>query len=341
MIRPISNELLQQIVEAALIAANKPLSVQALQQLFDDEERPSKAHIQEALLGINDKNQDRGFEVVEVASGWRFQVRQKLSPWVSRLWEERPQKYSRALLETLSLVAYRQPITRGDIESIRGVAVSSNIMRTLVDRGWVKVVGHRDVPGRPAMYASTREFLDYFNLKSLEDLPTLAEIRDLESLNQELNLQHADTQDAAQMAAEERNSRLQVDVEEPERQPVQDELIPLNEVSDESDADANEESVDAIASAVEEAELTGEEAKPVESANDILNAVASMDVDDAFAEDNKETRLVSAKDVFASVAQVAKESDTEDDHVSDFNSDALVHYSDDIDPAFLDEEDNN
>ena len=132
--------------------------------------------------------EDRGFELQEVASGFRYQVRQSLSPWVGRLWHERPQKYSRALLETLALVAYRQPITRGEIEEIRGVAVSTNIIKTLHEREWIRVVGHRDVPGRPAMYATTRQFLDYFNLKTLDQLPALAEIRDLLSIDGELDL---------------------------------------------------------------------------------------------------------------------------------------------------------
>jgi segregation and condensation protein B len=135
---------------------------------------------------VAERCEERGFELQEVASGFRYQVRQSLSPWVARLWHERPQKYSRALLETLALIAYRQPITRGEIEEIRGVAVSSNIIKTLHEREWIRVVGHRDVPGRPAMYATTRQFLDYFNLKSLDQLPALAEIRDLETLNAEL-----------------------------------------------------------------------------------------------------------------------------------------------------------
>lgn len=185
----IAPELLRKIVEAALLAAGKPLSVSQLQMLFEDEEKPSGAEFEAAFEDIQNDCRDQGFELVEVASGWRFQVRQELAPWISRLWEEKPQKYSRALLETLALVAYRQPITRGDIEQIRGVAVSGQIMKTLLERDWVKVVGHRDVPGRPAMYATTREFLDYFNLKSLEELPTLAEIRDLDSLNQEFDLE--------------------------------------------------------------------------------------------------------------------------------------------------------
>jgi segregation and condensation protein B len=177
---------LVQILEGALLAAGKPLTVVQMTELFEEHGRPDKEAIREALAEIARRCDDRGFELAEVASGFRFQVRQELSPWVARLWHERPQKYSRALLETLALIAYRQPITRGEIEEIRGVAVSSNIIKTLHEREWIRVVGHRDVPGRPAMYATTRQFLDYFNLKSLEQLPALAEIRDLETLNAEL-----------------------------------------------------------------------------------------------------------------------------------------------------------
>jgi segregation and condensation protein B len=177
---------LVQIIEGALLAAGKPLTVTQLAELFEEAERPPKEDIRAALEEVAARCDDRGFELREVASGFRFQVRQNLGPWVARLWHERPPKYSRALLETLALIAYRQPITRGEIEEIRGVAVSSNIIKTLHEREWIRVVGHRDVPGRPAMYATTRQFLDYFNLKSLDQLPALAEIRDLETLNAEL-----------------------------------------------------------------------------------------------------------------------------------------------------------
>jgi segregation and condensation protein B len=177
---------LVQIIEGALLAAGKPLTVAQLADLFEEYERPENTDIREALKAVAERCEDRGFELQEVSSGFRFQVRQSLSTWVGRLWHERPQKYSRALLETLALMAYRQPITRGEIEEIRGVAVSSNIIKTLHEREWIRVVGHRDVPGRPAMYATTRQFLDYFNLKSLDQLPALAEIRDLETLNAEL-----------------------------------------------------------------------------------------------------------------------------------------------------------
>ena len=177
---------LVQIIEGALLAAGKPMTVAQLGELFEEHERPETTDIRAALKEVAQRCDDRGFELQEVASGFRFQVRQSLSTWVGRLWHERPQKYSRALLETLSLIAYRQPITRGEIDEIRGVAVSSNIIKTLHEREWIRVVGHRDVPGRPAMYATTRQFLDYFNLKNLEQLPALSEIRDFETLTAEL-----------------------------------------------------------------------------------------------------------------------------------------------------------
>ena len=180
---------LVEILEGALLAADEPLTKKQLAQLFDELDRPSTSDIATALDEVSSRCEGRGFELAEVASGFRFQVRQHLSPWVSKLWVERPARYSRALLETLSLIAYRQPITRGEIEDIRGVAVSSNIMKSLLERDWVKVVGHRDVPGRPAMYATTRGFLDYFNLKSLDQLPPLADVKDLETMTSALPLE--------------------------------------------------------------------------------------------------------------------------------------------------------
>lgn len=186
--RTIDDQLLRQILEGVLLAAGRPMTIVALSDVFIEAERPAPESIRAALHEIQADCQSRGFELKEVASGFRFQVRQHLSPWISRLSEDKPQRYTRALLETLGLIAYRQPITRGDIEEIRGVAVSSTIIRTLLDREWVRIVGHRDVPGRPAMFATTRQFLDYFNLKSLQELPPLAEIRDLDQLNPELDL---------------------------------------------------------------------------------------------------------------------------------------------------------
>lgn len=179
---------LVQILEGALLAAGEPLSVQRMTLLFEENERPSKDEIKEAIKSVGERCEGRGYELVHVASGYRFQVRQDLAQWVGRLWQERPARYSRALMETLSLIAYRQPITRGEIEEIRGVAVSTNIIKTLLEREWVRVVGHRDVPGRPAMYATTRQFLDYFNLKSLDQLPPLVEIKELDNLSGELVL---------------------------------------------------------------------------------------------------------------------------------------------------------
>lgn len=168
------------IIEGLLLAAGRPLSLESIAAVFNDDERPENDELLAVLARIDDECGDRGFELTKVASGYRFQVKQELAEWVGKLWEERPPRYTRALLETLALIAYRQPITRGDIEEIRGVAVSSNIIRTLLDREWIRVVGQRDVPGRPSMFATTKQFLDYFNLESLQQLPALSEIRDID-----------------------------------------------------------------------------------------------------------------------------------------------------------------
>lgn len=167
------------LLEGFLLAAGKPLSLERLGELFEEAERPAPAVLRRAMELLAQSCEGRAFELKEVASGYRLQVRERLSPWVGRLWEERPQRYSRAMLETLALIAYRQPITRGEIEEIRGVAVNSQIVRTLLEREWIRVVGHRDVPGRPAMFATTRLFLDHFNLQSLDELPPLAALREM------------------------------------------------------------------------------------------------------------------------------------------------------------------
>lgn len=184
-----TNPFTKQIIEGLLLAAGKPLPMSKIAEVFPEKERPEPEALKAALKAIEEDCETRGFELKKVASGYRFQVKQEFGDWVGKLWDERPQRYSRALLETISIIAYRQPITRGEIEKIRGVAVSTNIIRTLIERDWVRVVGHRDVPGRPAMYASTKQFLDYFNLNSLEELPPLSEIRDLEELDPELSLE--------------------------------------------------------------------------------------------------------------------------------------------------------
>lgn len=202
---------LKNIIQSALLAYGQPLSLDKLHSLFvtevqDTEEGEQQAvaaevekkAIEEVLQELQQDCEGSGCELKKVATGWRFQVRVEMAPWVNKLWEEKPQRYSRALMETIAIIAYRQPITRGDIEEIRGVAVSSNIIKTLSEREWVKVIGHRDVPGRPALYATTRQFLDYFNLQSLDELPTLQELTDIETLNPELNLGIAEVQQATQ-----------------------------------------------------------------------------------------------------------------------------------------------
>ena len=181
-------ELVKRIFEGALMAAERPLQRRDLTALFDDLEKPADDLIDQALLDLDSDCEERGYELKRVSSGYRYQVKQDLSRWVNKLWQERAPRYSRALLETMSLVAYRQPITRGEIEQIRGVAVSTQIIKTLLEREWIKSVGYRDAPGRPAIYATTRQFLDYFNLKSLDQLPPLAEIRDLNTISRELNI---------------------------------------------------------------------------------------------------------------------------------------------------------
>lgn len=168
------------LLEAFLLASGKPQSIEKLFELFEEGERPDPAVFKKALTLLGKSCEGRAFELKEVASGYRLQIREKFAPWVGRLWEERPQRYSRAMLETMALIAYRQPITRGEIEDVRGVAVNSHIVKTLLEREWIRVVGYRDVPGKPAMFATTKAFLDHFNLKNLDDLPPLAELRELE-----------------------------------------------------------------------------------------------------------------------------------------------------------------
>ncbi|MFO8045784.1 MAG: SMC-Scp complex subunit ScpB [Halomonas sp.] len=173
-------EALDEILEAALLAAGEPLPVERLEGLFDDHERPPRRALREALERLGERHERGAMELLETASGYQLRIRPRLSAWISRLWDERPQRYSRALLETLALIAYRQPVTRGDIEEVRGVTVSGSIMRTLLERGWIRVVGHRDVPGRPAVYATTRSFLDDFGLKTLDELPPMHELKAFE-----------------------------------------------------------------------------------------------------------------------------------------------------------------
>lgn len=183
-----SNQI-KQIVEAALMAADSALNIDRLMQLFElDSEQPTRDQIKDAINLLQEECENRGVELKRVSSGYRYQTTTDVQPWVARLWQEKPPRYSRALLETLSLIVYRQPITRGEIEEVRGVSVSSSIIKTLLEREWVRVIGHKEVPGRPALYGSTKQFLDYFNLKSLNELPTLAELTDLDQIHPELDL---------------------------------------------------------------------------------------------------------------------------------------------------------
>jgi segregation and condensation protein B len=176
------------VIEAALLAAGRPLSVAELIEVFDAREQPAADEVRAVLEALESDYSDRGIELKEVASGFRIQIRHTVTDAVSRLWQERPQRYSRALLETLALIAYRQPITRAEIEEVRGVTVNPNIVRTLFERNWIRVIGHREVPGHPELLGTTREFLDYFNLKSLDELPSLAELRDMDNLGVQLEL---------------------------------------------------------------------------------------------------------------------------------------------------------
>src|SRR3974390_856808 len=183
------NEIeLKNVIEATLLAAGRPVTSHQLLELFEERERPALEALQAALATLQAEYESRGIELKEVASGWRIQIRERCIGTVSRLWQERPSRYSRGLLETPAVIAYRQPITRSEIEEIRGVAVSSTIMRTLQDRNWIRVLGHREVPGRPEILGTTKEFLDYFGLKSLDQLPTLAELRDMENVGVQLEL---------------------------------------------------------------------------------------------------------------------------------------------------------
>ena len=180
-------EKMQAIVEAALMVAGRPLTIASLQQLFPEEEQPSQSDIKMIISHLREHYQNSGITLQEVASGYRFQARAEYSPWLAKLWEERAPRYSRAFLETLSIIAYKQPITRAEIEEIRGVTVSSAIIKTLQERDWIRILGYREVPGKPALYGTTKSFLDYFNLSSLTALPALPEFKSLE--NQEAQLQ--------------------------------------------------------------------------------------------------------------------------------------------------------
>lgn len=219
----IDSKLLKNIIEAALLVNGKPQTVKQLMALFEGyDEEPDKKEVQDALNVLSEDYTERGIELKEVASGFRIQARQEMEPWVSRLFQEKAPRYSRALLETLALIAYRQPITRSEIEQVRGVSVSSYIVKTLLEREWVRVVGHKEVPGRPAMYATTREFLDYFNINGIDQLPTLAEIKDLDKVPESLSLPELGSEDASQSSDQHANGDIVVDVNPADKDVVEE-----------------------------------------------------------------------------------------------------------------------
>ncbi len=240
-------EGLKKILEAAILVADEPLSVEQLISLFHEDEGEvlDKQTIRNALEEITEDYADRGIELKQVASGYRFQARKTVAKWVNRLWTERPPRYTRALLETLALIAYRQPITRGEIESVRGVSVSSNVLKTMLEREWIKVAGHRDVPGRPAVYVTTKYFLDYFNLKSLSELPSLAELRDLDDIAQDLFMNGNPTDKAAE------DSEKEEDAATPDQ--IQGEQITDEEL------EKFDETADVVEEKTEQIEMNGSE----------------------------------------------------------------------------------
>ena len=285
---------LKHIIEATLLAAGRPVTSQQLLDLFDERERPTPELLQAALALLAADYENRGIELAEVASGWRIQVRPRSMDVVSRLWQERPSRYSRALLETLALIAYRQPITRSEIEEIRGVAISSTIMRTMQERNWIRVVGHREVPGRPELLGTTREFLDYFGLKSLDQLPTLADLRDVENIGVQLELPGGEA--SAQAAASEAETSEASAESTPETSEAATEEATA-EVAEESTAESTEESSEesseespeeSIAETTEAASADETEEPSAESAESVESADASTEGDDLAEEDEDE-----------------------------------------------------
>ncbi|MFK7730464.1 MAG: SMC-Scp complex subunit ScpB [Pseudomonadales bacterium] len=242
---------LKAIIEASLLAAGRPLSVRELGNLFDPKGRPDNAQLRTALQELGEDCEGRAYELKEVGSGFRFQVKSRYGTWVSRLWEEKPPRYSRALLETLALIAYKQPITRGEVEDVRGVAVSTNIIRTLLERNWVRVVGHRDVPGKPALYSTTKEFLDYFNLKNLNELPNLADIKEIAQLNPELELEAPVEGRSIEMPVEDSES---ANDEQAAEQLSEDDMdvIVSEAIAEAGDTNAIVEQVEAVVNPVQE-----------------------------------------------------------------------------------------
>ena len=220
---------LKNVVEAILLAAGRPMSIDKLLTMFTEQEQPERSELRDAVEALQADYETRGIALLQVGSGYRIQVRETMQPWVAPLWEEKPARYTRALLETLALIAYRQPVTRGEIEEVRGVSVSTTIIKTLLEREWVHVVGHREVPGRPAMYGTTKKFLDYFSLKSLNELPSLSELRDLTEIGKDLEL---DLSDIPGIELTPANDEAGVEAEEGTDAPPADEVTPAAETTE-------------------------------------------------------------------------------------------------------------
>ncbi len=277
-------------IEAALLAAGRPLNIDQLQGLFDGRSTPEKSVLRASIKALNEGYEERGIEIAEVASGFRMQVKATMADRLGKLWEERPPRYSRALFETLALIAYRQPITRAEIEEVRGVSVSSNIMRSLVEREWVRVVGHRDVPGRPAMFGTTKAFLDYFSLKKLEDLPELADLSDWESLRVQLDLPDVDNDGAEATPGTDNVTELPIAAEAAEGAGESAEAATEEAESDADAPDAVEAVADDVAAAesadasAEEADVELVTADDAEPADDIPELAAETDVPELPAE---------------------------------------------------------
>ncbi len=254
-------------IESALLAAGRPMSIDQLQNLFDKASTPEKPQLRQAISSLLEDYADRGMTITEVASGFRLQLKGDMADRLHKLWEERPPRYSRALFETLALIAYRQPMTRGEIEEIRGVVVSTNIMRSLLEREWIRVVGHRDVPGRPAMFGTTKTFLDYFSLKKLDDLPPLADLSDWESLRVQLNLPAVEEDEEPEPTA----PVIDLPVLYPEGEDGEGEL----EVEDEFAADSGEVEIAADVDPAEAQEVDDEPRIVVEEIPDIEAALSA------------------------------------------------------------------
>ncbi|MDH5256506.1 MAG: SMC-Scp complex subunit ScpB [Gammaproteobacteria bacterium] len=303
-----NTERLKKIVEGFLFASDKALSAEQIVKLFPEGEQPEKEQVSLCIESLIDDFETHGIELKQVKSGYRFQVRQETASWVSRLWDEKPAKYTRAMLETLALIVYRQPITRGEIEEIRGVSVSSHIIRTMMERDWIKVIGHRDVPGRPALYASTREFLDYFNLSSLEELPPLSEIKDLDSIATELDPE----QNAALISAIREMQKDQASEETESAIPggsVMENLLDENiEAADESESKETKETSETS----DKQEMEFQQSEIKKSFSDLVSNFGKSDRDDTDSEAIDPEKIDSDRQEFEPEKHEAAELETQE-----------------------------